>query len=83
MCRDGIRKAKALKELNLARDAKNNKTGFYRCHKRKTRESVALLTNEDRELVTADVEKADVLNNYLPRSSLVVRFPTSLKSPNL
>ena len=29
MCRDGVRKAKAQLELNLARDAKNKK-GFYR-----------------------------------------------------
>ena len=30
LCRDGVRKAKARLELNLARDAKNNKKGFYR-----------------------------------------------------
>jgi len=30
MCRDGIRKAKARMELSLARDAKNNRKGFYR-----------------------------------------------------
>ncbi|KAK4810175.1 hypothetical protein QYF61_010948 [Mycteria americana] len=30
MCRDGVRKAKAQLELNLARDAKNNKGSFYR-----------------------------------------------------
>ena len=30
LCRDGVRKAKAQLELNLARDAKNNKKGFYR-----------------------------------------------------
>jgi len=29
MCRDGIRKAKAQMDLNLARDVKNKK-GFYR-----------------------------------------------------
>ncbi|KAK4822139.1 hypothetical protein QYF61_010262 [Mycteria americana] len=29
LCRDGVRKAKAWLELNLARDAKNNKKGFY------------------------------------------------------
>lgn len=27
---DGIRKAKALMEMNMARDVKNNKKGFYR-----------------------------------------------------
>ena len=30
MCRDEVRRAKARLELNLARDAKNNKKGFYR-----------------------------------------------------
>ena len=30
MCRDRIRKAKAQMEVNLARDVKNNKKGFYR-----------------------------------------------------
>ena len=30
MCRDRIRKVKVQKELNLARDVKNNKKGFYR-----------------------------------------------------
>jgi len=29
--RDGIRKAKLWMELNLAKDAKSNKKGFYRC----------------------------------------------------
>jgi len=42
MCRDGIRKPKAQLELNLARDAKNSKNGFYRYigQNRKTKESV-------------------------------------------
>jgi len=30
VCRDRIRKAKAQMELNLARDVKDNKKGFYR-----------------------------------------------------
>ena len=29
MCRNGIRKAKAQMELNLARDVRKNKKGFY------------------------------------------------------
>ena len=29
MCRDRIRKAKVQMELNLARDVKDNKKGFY------------------------------------------------------
>jgi len=31
LCRDGVRKARVWLELNLARDAKNNKQGFYSC----------------------------------------------------
>jgi len=43
LCRDGVRKAKVKMELNLARDARNNKRGFYRyvSQKRKVKESVA------------------------------------------
>ena len=42
MCRDEVRRAKVRLELNLARDAKNNKEGFYRYvnQKRKVKESV-------------------------------------------
>ena len=45
---------------------KNNKKGFYRYigHKRKTKESVPPLKNEDGELVTTNVEEAEVLNNF-------------------
>jgi len=41
-CGDGVRKANQHLELNLARDAKNNKKGFYRyvSQKRKIKESV-------------------------------------------
>jgi len=42
LCRDGVRRARAWLELNLAKDAKNNKKSFYRCvnQKRKVKESV-------------------------------------------
>lgn len=30
LCRDGVKKAKAQLELNLARDARKNRNGFYR-----------------------------------------------------
>jgi len=42
VCRDELRRAKAQLEMNLARDAKNNKKGFYRyvSQKRKVKESV-------------------------------------------
>ena len=60
MCRDKIRKAKAQMELNLARDVKNNKKGFYRYigWRRQTKESVPLLINENRELASSDMEKS-------------------------
>jgi len=42
LCRYGVRRPKAQLELNLARDATDNKKGFYRyvSHKRKAKESV-------------------------------------------
>jgi len=46
-CRDAMRKAKVHLELNLARDVKDNKKGFftYISRKQKTRENVGLLMN--------------------------------------
>lgn len=51
-------------ELNLARDAKDKKTGSYRYvgDKRKSKENVGPLLNEMEGLVTWDMEKAEVLN---------------------
>ena len=42
LCRDWVRRAKVQLELNLARDAKNNKKGFYRyvSQKRKVKENM-------------------------------------------
>ena len=62
-----IRKAKALIELNLARDVKGNKKSLYRyiSDKRKTRENVGPLWKEMGDLVTQDMEKAEVLNDFL------------------
>ncbi|GAB0204992.1 hypothetical protein GRJ2_002964800 [Grus japonensis] len=64
--RDQVRKAKALIELNLARDVKDNKKSFYRyvSDKRRTRENVDPLQNEMGDLVTQDMEKAEVLNDF-------------------
>ena len=65
-CRDGIRKAKAQMELNLARDVKNNMEGFYRYtgQKRQVKDSVPPLLNKQVELATADIEKAEVLSEF-------------------
>ena len=43
VCRDRIRKASAQVELNLARDVKDNKKGFYRYigRRRQAKESVS------------------------------------------
>ena len=64
MCRDRIRKAKALVELNLARDVKDNKKGFYRQkgRRRQAKESIPALTKGNGELASSDTEKAEVLN---------------------
>ncbi|EMP37015.1 Phosphoribosyltransferase domain-containing protein 1 [Chelonia mydas] len=63
-CRGVIRKAKAQLELQLARDRKDNKKGFYRyvSNKKKVRESVGPLLNVEGNLVTDDVEKTEALN---------------------
>ncbi|GAB0204380.1 mitochondrial enolase superfamily member 1 [Grus japonensis] len=62
-CRDATRKAKAHLELNLARDVKDNKKGFfeYISSKRKTRENVGPLLNA---LVMEDTEKVELLNAF-------------------
>jgi len=66
LCRVGVRKTKAWIELNLERDAKNNKQGFYRYvgQKRKVKESVTPLMSKTARLVTKDEKKAEVLNKY-------------------
>ncbi|GAB0176260.1 mitochondrial enolase superfamily member 1 [Grus japonensis] len=64
--RDQVRKAKALIEISLARDVKGNKKSFYRyvSDKRRMRENVGPLQNETDDLVTQDMEKAEVLNDF-------------------
>ncbi|GAB0199271.1 mitochondrial enolase superfamily member 1 [Grus japonensis] len=64
--RDQVRKAKALIKISLARDVKDNKRSFYRyvSDKRRMRENVGPLRNETGDLVTQDMEKAEVLNDF-------------------
>jgi len=66
VAREQVRKAKALTELNLARDVKGNKKACYRyvSDRRKTGENVGPLQKEAGDLVTRDVEKAEVLNDF-------------------
>ncbi|KAK4821668.1 hypothetical protein QYF61_027136 [Mycteria americana] len=63
--RDQVRKAKALIKLNLARDIKGNKKSLYRyvSDKGKTRQNVGPLRKETGDLVTWNMEKAEVLND--------------------
>ncbi|CAM5152153.1 unnamed protein product [Natator depressus] len=65
-CRNEIGRAKSHLELQLARDVKSNKKGFFRYvgNKKKAKESVGPLLNEGGNLVTEDVEKANVLNAF-------------------
>ena len=64
VCRDRNRKSKAQMELNLVRDVKDNKKGFYRYigRRRRAKESVPPLRKGNRELASSDIEKAEVLN---------------------
>ncbi|GAB0178377.1 mitochondrial enolase superfamily member 1 [Grus japonensis] len=64
--REQVRKATALIEISLARDVKDNKKSFYRyiSDKRRTRQNVGPLRNETGDLVTQDMEKAEVLNDF-------------------
>ncbi|KAK4815066.1 hypothetical protein QYF61_015350 [Mycteria americana] len=72
MCRDGIRKAKAQLEFNLAKDLKNNRKSFYRCvgQKRKMKENAhptpphPTPINKAGEIVATIMEKAEVLSNF-------------------
>ncbi|CAM5177685.1 unnamed protein product [Eretmochelys imbricata] len=65
-CRSEIRKAKSHLELQRARDVKSNKKGFFRyvSNKKEVKESMGPLLNEGSNLVTEDVEKANVLNAF-------------------
>jgi len=55
-------------ELNLARDIKGNKKSFYGYtgDKRKTRENVGSLWKETGHLIKRDMEKAEVINDFVP-----------------
>jgi len=65
-CREATRKAKVHLELNLARDVKDKKKGFfnYISSKQKTSQNVGLLLNEVGALVMEDAEKAEILNAF-------------------
>ena len=64
-------------ELNLARDVKNNKKGFYWYigRKRQAKEGVPPPMKGNGELASSDIEKAEYSMSALPQSSQVVRLP--------
>ena len=76
MCSDEVKQAKVQLELNLSRDTKNNTMGFYRyvSQKRKVKESTPLLMSN-----AGKQEKAEILNKFLPQSSLATSLPTPLE----
>ena len=53
-------------EVNLVRDAENNKKGLYKYvgQKNQANESILPLLNENGELATTDMENTDVLNKF-------------------
>jgi len=65
-CREATSKAKAHLELNLARDFKDNRKGFFKyiSSKQKTRENVGLLLNEMGALGMEVTEKVELLNDF-------------------
>ena len=66
MFRNKIKKAKAQVELKLVRGVKNNRKGFFRYMSRRRwiKESAPPLINEDGELASSGMKKAEVLNKY-------------------
>jgi len=77
MCRDGVRKAKAQLEVNLARCAKDNKKGFYRyvSQKRKVKESM----NKNADLYHQTRRRLRYSTTFLPQSSLATSLPTPFR----
>lgn len=61
MYRDGLRKAKAQMEWDLAGNVKNNKKEFYKSEKKGQGEWISL-NNQKGEMVSTDLEKTEVLN---------------------
>ncbi|GAB0182598.1 mitochondrial enolase superfamily member 1 [Grus japonensis] len=83
VCRNATRKAKAHLELNLARDVKDNKKGFFKyiSSKRKTRENVGPLLNEVGALVMEDTEKAEILNAFFASVFTAKAGPQESQTP--
>ena len=80
-----MRKAKVHLELNLARDVKDSKKGFFKCisSKRKTRKNVGLLLSEAGALVTEDTEKVGLLNTFFVSVFTAKAGPHAYQAPEV
>ena len=72
-------------ELNLARDVKDNKKGFFKyiSSKRKTGDTVGPLLNKEEALATQDAEKAELLNAFFASVSTAKAGPQASQTPEV
>ncbi|KAK0682480.1 LIN1 transcriptase, partial [Pygoscelis papua] len=85
-CREGMRKAKAQLECNLAAVVKDNKKSFYKYinDKKRAKENLHPLLDAGGNIVTKDEEKAEVLNAFF--ASVFNRqtgYPQGTRPPEL
>ncbi|GAB0181631.1 mitochondrial enolase superfamily member 1 [Grus japonensis] len=66
LCREKIHVAKAQLELKLASTVGDNKKGFFKYvnNKRRTRENIGSLLNENGHLTNRDIDKAEMFNAF-------------------
>ncbi|GAB0203202.1 hypothetical protein GRJ2_002785800 [Grus japonensis] len=66
LCGERIRAAKAQLELKLASTVGDNKKGFFKYvnNKRRTRENIGSLLNENGHLTNRDIDKAETFNAF-------------------
>jgi len=84
-CRDATRKAKAHLELNLTRDFKDNKKGFfnYISSKRKARDNVGPLLKQMGVLLTENAKTAELLNAFFASVFSAKAGPQESQAPEV